>query len=154
MRVLLELPRLQVFTSWGLLSGSLFVASTVNTFAAIQVLGLSVASGIWCGVAVLTSFGYGVAFAGDRLSNTAWAAVGLSLLVVGIAGIAVAGQMGQATGEADGENTRQQQNSEEQGGRPLCVGGTYGGGFHTSTNRAKLPFPYRHCSSFWFPSVV
>jgi hypothetical protein len=85
----------QVFTAWGLLSGALFVAATANTFIAIHYLGLSVASGLWCGTAVLTSFAYGVGVAGDQLSDKTLAGAALLMLVAGIVGIAAAGQLGQ-----------------------------------------------------------
>ena len=43
--------RMQVFTPWGLLSGTFFVFSMIFTLFAIQNLGLSSASGLWCGTA-------------------------------------------------------------------------------------------------------
>ena len=42
---------MQVFTPWGLLSGTFFVFSMIFTLFAIQNLGLSSASGLWCGTA-------------------------------------------------------------------------------------------------------
>ena len=69
----------QGFTPWGLLSGVLFVTATAFTFYAIRLLGLSVASGVWCGTAILCSFGYGVAFGGDTIANAGLAAAALAL---------------------------------------------------------------------------
>jgi multidrug transporter EmrE-like cation transporter len=51
---------LQVFTPWGMLSGALFVSSTGCTFFAIDLLGVSVASAIWCGTAMLASYIWGL----------------------------------------------------------------------------------------------
>ena len=94
----------QVFTAWGLLSGALFVSSAANTFIAIKHLGLSVASGIWCGTAILVSFFYGVGVAGDHVSHGVLAGLALLLLLLGVVGIAAAGQLGgpNATPTVDG----------------------------------------------------
>lgn len=93
---------MQVFTPWGLLSGLLFTASTANTFAAIHHLGLSVASGVWCGVAVLMSFCWGIFVAGDQLTRPLLATLSLLLLVAGIVGIAAAGELGRYTASLSG----------------------------------------------------
>ncbi|GAB4821871.1 hypothetical protein N2152v2_008917 [Parachlorella kessleri] len=100
---------LQVLTAWGLLSGALFVSSAANTFIAIKHLGLSVASGIWCGTAILVSFFYGVGVAGDQVSHGLLAGVALVLLLVGVIGIATAGQLGRpsATVNANGVESGQ-----------------------------------------------
>ena len=42
---------IQEFTAWGLLSGAFFVISMASTLFAINLLGLSTASGVWCGIA-------------------------------------------------------------------------------------------------------
>ena len=42
---------LQVFSPWGILAGAFFVASMACTLFAIKLLGLSTASGVWCGTA-------------------------------------------------------------------------------------------------------
>ena len=50
----LQLPRgrsPQEFTPWGFLAGAFFVVSMASTLFAIQLLGLSTASGVWCGTA-------------------------------------------------------------------------------------------------------
>eukprot|EP00884_Botryococcus_braunii_P004675 jgi/Botrbrau1/14208/Bobra.0291s0013.1 len=79
----------RVFTPWGLLSGLLFVLSTANAFFAISKMGLSSASGIWCGTAVVVSFTFGVRIMGDQITRPALAAPGLVLLIAGLAGIAL-----------------------------------------------------------------
>lgn len=83
----------QVFTPWGLLAGLLFVLSTAHAFFAISKLGLSSASGIWCGTAVVVSFTFGVRVMGDTITRPAVAAPGLVLLITGLAGIAFNHQM-------------------------------------------------------------
>lgn len=50
----------QVITPWGMLSGILFVASTGCTFFAIDKLGISVASAMWSGTAIIASFTWGI----------------------------------------------------------------------------------------------
>lgn len=60
---------------------------------------MSVASGIWCGTAVLTSFFFDLLFdPHGGVNNLPLALVGLALLMVGICGIAYAGQI------SDGED--------------------------------------------------
>ena len=41
----------QEFTPWGFLAGAFFVVSMAATLFAIKLLGLSTASGVWCGTA-------------------------------------------------------------------------------------------------------
>ena len=41
----------QEFTPWGFLAGAFFVVSMASTLFAIKMLGLSTASGVWCGTA-------------------------------------------------------------------------------------------------------
>ena len=67
---------MQEFTAWGLLSGAFFVISMASTLFAINLLGLSTASGVWCGIAgefcqslnMLASF----LLVGDRCCSTFW----------------------------------------------------------------------------------
>lgn len=101
-----------MFTPLGLASGALFVVAAASTFAAISYLGLAVASGVWCGTAVLVSFAYGVLVAGDAISQPQLAAAALALLLLGIAGMAVAGQLGGHTGEWE-ESERLAQSAAE-----------------------------------------
>ena len=85
---------MQVFSWWGVLSGGLFVASSASAITAISLIGLSAASGVWCGTAVLVSFSFGVLVAGDHVERLGLAAAALALIVCGIAGIAVAAWAG------------------------------------------------------------
>ncbi|KAK9908027.1 hypothetical protein WJX75_001764 [Coccomyxa subellipsoidea] len=83
----------QVFTPLGLLSGVFFVISMACTIFAIQFLGLSSAAGLWCGTAVVVSFTFGVKALGDTIQQPSLAAPGLVLLIGGIAGIALNGEV-------------------------------------------------------------
>eukprot|EP00887_Chlorella_sp_A99_P006359 scaffold3.g6359.t1 len=78
-------------TVWGVASGALFVLSCSQAVLGIGRLGLAVASGVWCGTAVLVSFFFGVVVAGEPIASSAQAAAGLALLLAGTAGIAAAG---------------------------------------------------------------
>ncbi|KAK9800727.1 hypothetical protein WJX73_000776 [Symbiochloris irregularis] len=81
------------FTAWGLVSGLLFVFSTANTFYSISKLGVSVATGVWSGVAVVASFAFGVLVNGDQISKPSVAGPGLALLITGLLGIAFSEQI-------------------------------------------------------------
>lgn len=93
--VILWLPQLTsakplVFSPWGLVSGALFTASCACAMAAISTLGLAVASGVWCGTAVLVSFAFGVTVAGEPIARMSLAAWALADMLMGIAGIGAA----------------------------------------------------------------
>lgn len=88
---LLLLPPPRGITVWGVASGALFVLSCSQAVLGIGRLGLAVASGVWCGTAVLVSFFFGVVVAGEPIASSAQAAAGLALLLAGTAGIAAAG---------------------------------------------------------------
>ena len=88
----------RVFSWLGMLSGMLFVASAANAVTAIGLIGLSAASGLWCGTAVLVSFSYGVLVAGDRVESMGLAAAALALILCGIVGIALAAWAGGSNG--------------------------------------------------------
>ncbi len=77
-----------MFSAWGVLSGCLFVLSASNAVTAISLVGLAAATGVWCGVAVLTSFAWGVLGAGDKVQHMWQAVAALALILAGIAGIA------------------------------------------------------------------
>jgi glucose uptake protein GlcU len=83
----------QVFTPWGMLSGALFVSSTGCTFFAIDLLGVSVASAIWCGTAMLASYIWGLRINHEELSRPGFSIPALLLLVGGLAGIAFNGRL-------------------------------------------------------------
>jgi glucose uptake protein GlcU len=88
----------RVFSWLGMLSGALFVASAANAVTAIGLIGLSAASGLWCGTAVLVSFAYGVLVAGDHVESMELAAAALGLILCGIGGIALAAWAGGSNG--------------------------------------------------------
>ena len=73
---------------WGVLAGGLFVCAVAFSFVAVQLVGLSIAQGIWSGSAVLVSFVWGVAAFGDEVTPGI-AGAGLTLIVVGVLGIAL-----------------------------------------------------------------
>lgn len=98
-------PPPQVFSWWGLLSGALFVGSAANAVTAIALIGVSAATGVWCGVAVVVSFAWGVLVAGDEVAHMGRALAALALILAGIAGVAVAAWVG--GGEADGGDARE-----------------------------------------------
>lgn len=83
-----------MFTAWGLLAGALFVLSASNAVTAISLIGLAAATGVWCGVAVLASFCWGVLVAGDEVEHMGQAAAALALILCGIAGVALAAWTG------------------------------------------------------------
>ncbi|CAL8469312.1 g8853 [Coccomyxa elongata] len=82
-----------VFAPLGILSGVFFVLSMASTIFAIQFLGLSTAAGLWSGTAVVVSFTFGVKVLGDTIHKPGLAAPGLMLLIGGIAGIALNGEV-------------------------------------------------------------
>lgn len=78
---------LQAFTPWGLLSGALFVLSLSNSFLAIQLLdSVAIATGIWCGVAMVVSFIFG-ALVDTAPQSWLLAASAISLMVLAVLGI-------------------------------------------------------------------
>ena len=77
----------QGFTAWGLLSGLFFVLSIAHAFLSINLLdNVAAATGIWCGVAMLVSFAFGVA-TGDHVGSPVLAAMALVGMLLGVAGI-------------------------------------------------------------------
>lgn len=96
-----EPPSRQVFTWYGVLSGALFVASSAHAVTAISLVGLAAATGVWCGTAVLVSFAWGVAVAGDQVQHMGLAAAALALILVGIAGIVASAAGGQPWGSVE-----------------------------------------------------
>ncbi|KAL4859306.1 hypothetical protein ACK3TF_001045 [Chlorella vulgaris] len=91
--LLLALPS-RVFSAWGLLGGALFVISTANAVTAVSLIGVSAATGVWCGVAVLCSFAWGVLVVGDQVDNMQQALAALAVILLGIAGIVAAAWAG------------------------------------------------------------
>jgi hypothetical protein len=76
----------QVLTPWGMLSGVLFVSSTGCTFFAIDLLGVSVASAIWCGTAMLAAFIWGLRCGNPHHGFIAYATAHTNVLVFARAG--------------------------------------------------------------------
>eukprot|EP00899_Mesostigma_viride_P028093 jgi/Mesvir1/8469/Mv15837-RA.1 len=81
------------FTPRGLLSGLLFTLATANAFSAINLINLAVASGVWCGTAIIVSFLYGIAFSPATDPHNVWlAALAIVSLLLGTVGISAAGR--------------------------------------------------------------
>lgn len=118
---------LQVFSPWGVLSGLLFILSAGNAVLAIQQVGLAVASGVWCGVAVLTSFAWATLVGGDHIDRPGQAAAALVLLLAGITGIAGAGAWG-SPAQCKDDSHREED--------PLLDDEAEGGGPHRCSPRA------------------
>lgn len=72
-----------MFSFYGLLSGALFVTSTGCAVSAISLIGLAVASGVWCGTAVLSGFLWGVLVVGDHVQHMGEAAVAIAIILAG-----------------------------------------------------------------------
>jgi multidrug transporter EmrE-like cation transporter len=92
-----------VFTWWGLVSGAVFVVSSSFSVTAIGLIGMSAATGVWCGVAVLCSFSWGVLVAGEELASVGKALLALALILAGVAGIALAAWAGGAESGDDAD---------------------------------------------------
>eukprot|EP00658_Telonema_sp_P-2_P004503 TRINITY_DN11679_c0_g1_i1.p1 TRINITY_DN11679_c0_g1~~TRINITY_DN11679_c0_g1_i1.p1 ORF type:complete len:362 (+),score=107.65 TRINITY_DN11679_c0_g1_i1:46-1086(+) len=76
------------FEPLGLLAGGLIAISMTFSFLAIQAIGLSVAQGVWGGVALLTSF-FGGLVVGQSSIKSALIVLALSMLLLGVVGIAL-----------------------------------------------------------------
>lgn len=111
----------RVFTLWGLLSGIVFVVSSCFSVTAINLIGVSAATGVWCGVAAACSFAWGVLVAGEELASVGKALLALALILAGMAGIALAAWAGGgAEIGGDGEDSR---HGDAGGGARPCHGG-------------------------------
>lgn len=129
-------PRQQVFTWYGVLSGILFVASSAHAVTAIALVGLATATGVWCGTAVLVSFGWGVAVAGDEVAHPGRAAAALALILAGIAGI-VASAAGGGAGAQPGETLSTEPAALADGPDGEVAGGAAGWQWVVSTHSAS-----------------
>eukprot|EP00937_MAST-01D_sp_MAST-1D-sp2_P005414 g5414.t1 len=83
-----------IFTPLGLAAGALFVLSITFSFAAVDLIGIALAQGVWGGIAILVSFVWGVAAFGNHIEHPALAACALMLLLLGVVGIALCEQLG------------------------------------------------------------
>lgn len=82
-------PHTQAFTAWGLLSGLFFVLSIAHAFLSINLLdNVAAATGVWCGVAMVVSFVFGVS-TGDHVGSPVLAAAALACMLLGVGGITV-----------------------------------------------------------------
>lgn len=80
--------------SWlAMVGGMLFVFATCSSFIAVELIGLALAQGIWGGVAILVSFSWGIVGFGQYPKSPVLSALGLVVLCVGIAGIALCNEI-------------------------------------------------------------
>ena len=78
---------MQNFTPFGLLSGALFDLSLLCSFTAIRALdSVAIATGIWCGEAMVTSFVFG-ALVDSAPQSWPLAALSVLLMVLAVVGI-------------------------------------------------------------------
>ena len=76
-----------VFTPWGALSGLFFTLAVGTNTLALARMPVSLNTGLWGSVSVVTSFMWGVLLLGDELTWPAGAAAGVALLVAGTFGV-------------------------------------------------------------------
>lgn len=87
------------FTFFGALAGALFVFAGLFSFAAVPLVGLSVAQGIWGGSAIIVSFAWGAVGPAELrapLGSLPLSILALALLLTGVAGIARNGEIAAA----------------------------------------------------------
>lgn len=73
--------------------GAMFVVSVVASFSAVQLIGLSVAQGVWSGVALLVSFLWGVVGFGEEPLDWYMTAGGIMVLAIGVVCVATCNQL-------------------------------------------------------------
>lgn len=111
------IPARKVFSAWGVVSGCLFVLSAACAVTSISLIGLAAATGVWCGVAVLTSFAWGVLVAGDEVEHMWQAAAALALILAGIGGIAASAANGSQEPDSPGVSREASNEPEALGNR-------------------------------------
>ncbi|GBG83051.1 hypothetical protein CBR_g36668 [Chara braunii] len=119
-----------VWTPFGLVSGAFLSISSANAFAAVGFLGISIASGIWCGVAVVLSFLFGLLLDPNmQVHDDHQAVCGICLILVSIFGIALSGHLALANVEDDHDAVSSCAASVvEKAGKDEETGGGGGGG--------------------------
>ena len=77
---------MQPFSTVGFVSGAFFVLSNVSSYVALHLLdNISVATGVWCGTAMVVSFAFGAAT--DGLTHGAVAVVAIAVMIAAVWGI-------------------------------------------------------------------
>jgi len=79
------------FTVWGILSAALWMVSSLLSIIAIQNAGLAVSQGVWSGCTIIISFLWGAVIFKQPMKSVGISVVGILLLLLGIAGISLAG---------------------------------------------------------------
>lgn len=119
----------------------LFVLSAAHAVTAISLVGLAVATGVWCGTAVVVSFAYGMLVAGDQVEHLGQAVAAISLTLAGIAGIAVASWIGGGGDGAAGEDAERGLGSSGCGGHLCCIQGCMAWSARGATTTNNSPNP-------------
>eukprot|EP01025_Chloroclados_australasicus_P048575 TRINITY_DN5508_c0_g2_i2.p1 TRINITY_DN5508_c0_g2~~TRINITY_DN5508_c0_g2_i2.p1 ORF type:complete len:337 (-),score=24.00 TRINITY_DN5508_c0_g2_i2:712-1722(-) len=95
----------------GLISGLFFSLAAGFAFCGILVVGITVASGIWMCTAVLVSYIFGVAIAGDVIKYPVLSAFAIVVMLIGIIGIVLTNHF---AGQQQQGLVQHRQQSEEQ----------------------------------------
>ena len=77
-----------VWSWWGVLGGIIFVLSIACSFAAINLVGISVAQGVWCGSSICFSFLLGVTLLAEPVASVGLSVLAIFLLALGTTGMA------------------------------------------------------------------
>jgi len=80
-----------ILTYWGIVSGALWVTSSILSIFAVTYSGLAVSQGIWAGCTIIVSFFWGAVIFHQELLNLGLSLVGLGMLMIGIVGMSIAG---------------------------------------------------------------
>jgi len=76
---------------YGILSGALWMASSILAVYAIQNIGISVAQGLWSGSTIAVSFIWGAAIFHEQTNSIGLSILALVIIGIGIAGISISG---------------------------------------------------------------
>eukprot|EP01114_Cavostelium_apophysatum_P017967 TRINITY_DN5452_c0_g1_i1.p1 TRINITY_DN5452_c0_g1~~TRINITY_DN5452_c0_g1_i1.p1 ORF type:complete len:378 (-),score=30.34 TRINITY_DN5452_c0_g1_i1:73-1101(-) len=78
------------YTPWGILGGFFWVPGGIAAVIAVNCIGLGVAQGVWSGIIILFSFAIGTLIFHEPLKSLTYALGGITLLVIGVVGMAMA----------------------------------------------------------------
>eukprot|EP00587_Corethron_hystrix_P004457 CAMPEP_0113303840 /NCGR_PEP_ID=MMETSP0010_2-20120614/4084_1 /TAXON_ID=216773 ORGANISM="Corethron hystrix, Strain 308" /NCGR_SAMPLE_ID=MMETSP0010_2 /ASSEMBLY_ACC=CAM_ASM_000155 /LENGTH=397 /DNA_ID=CAMNT_0000157895 /DNA_START=48 /DNA_END=1242 /DNA_ORIENTATION=+ /assembly_acc=CAM_ASM_000155 len=76
------------FTTWGIVSGFLWVTGGVGGIYGIRNAGLAISVGTWSSVTVLISFAWGIFFFDEEVQSIAGTSIGVVFLLLGFVGMA------------------------------------------------------------------
>eukprot|EP00246_Nothoceros_aenigmaticus_P004916 TRINITY_DN1663_c0_g1_i1.p1 TRINITY_DN1663_c0_g1~~TRINITY_DN1663_c0_g1_i1.p1 ORF type:complete len:354 (+),score=42.66 TRINITY_DN1663_c0_g1_i1:138-1199(+) len=119
-----------VWSWWAVLSAIFFVVSLANAFRAVRLVGVSVATGVWAGTAVIVSFLAGWIFDSHGGINHIVVAVVATLIVIGgIVGVAWSGHVGRV---GIGQEERLETLLSNEGAGGLELEGAYSSGVYSA----------------------